>query len=144
MKNVVLIFVLFIGIVSGLKAQGCQPCPANAVCPKNACVTACNSLGASASSVSSIDFVSMFAAEINPACQGVASANNPACKPTCVAATMPASQGAVKAVSNESKACQPACSAAKPSCQPCPGKTATAAEKTIDQQYHQVPKPIKS
>lgn len=148
MKNVVLIFVLFVGAISGMNAQNCQPCPPGFVCPKNACVMACNPLGTSASSNASIDFVSMFADEAKPSCEKVASASitaTPACQPASAAACMPACQGAAKTASQEVKSCQPACAtAAKASCQPCPGKTATATEKAIDQQYHQVPKPMKS
>ena len=147
MKNLVLIFTLFIGLVTGLNAQNCKPCPPDAVCPKVCCVTACNPMGTSASASVlpvSIDFASMFAAEAKPACLEAASTSNaitPACQPINIAAC----QSAGKAVSNDVKSCQPASNAAaKTGCQPGPGKTTNAAEKAIDQQYHQVPKPIKS
>ena len=151
MKNLVLIFVLFMGVVSGLNAQNCTPCPPNAVCPKSCSVEACKLMCTSASASvfpASIDFNSMFSAEVKPSCLGEASANKsvtPACQSSGMAVSMPACQGVANQNSNEVKSCQPACAtAAKSSCQPGAGKAASANEKVIDQQYHQVPKPVKS
>jgi len=149
MKNFVLILMLSLGFASMIEAQNCQPCPVGAICPKDCCVSVCKTPGASSAQAlpSNIDFSAVLVSQPKASGLGVASVNNcdvKACQAACLTGnTPPACQGATSVSNTDLKACKPACNTSStPGCQS--AKTTTSTEKKMDQQYHAVPKPMKS